>query len=277
MDADCRRRTQREIPESARDAETVFLRRAAAELLGGDRLADRNGARSGRAGRPALVREIHALDANVAPSELITMREQVDRTTAAATDFGHDPGRVRRPCGRAGCDRTLRRDGVHGVAKLARAGVADGARRWASDLLRLVLTEGLALTAGGVALGLVAALQLTRLLGYLLYTVSPRDPLAFGSAFVVITVASLVACMVPAWRATRTDRLGRYADDGGATLSHDCSRLPQVTFPSASATLPLRRPLHVQPGANLPSLFHAFCPGFVNLVGPPCDSAHSGF
>jgi ABC-type antimicrobial peptide transport system permease subunit len=76
-----------------------------------------------------------------------------------------------------------------------------------SDLLRLVLTKGLALTAGGVVLGLVAALQLTRLLGYLLYKVGPHDPLAFGSAFAVITVASLVACVVPAWRATRTDPL----------------------------------------------------------------------
>jgi ABC-type antimicrobial peptide transport system permease subunit len=77
----------------------------------------------------------------------------------------------------------------------------------ASDLLRLVLMKGRALTAGGIVIGLAAALQLTRLLGYLLYEVSPRDPLAFGSAFVVITVASLVACFVPAWRATRTDPL----------------------------------------------------------------------
>jgi hypothetical protein len=60
---------------------------------------------------------------------------------------------------------------------------------------------------GGLVLGLVAALQVTRLLGYLLYNVSPRDPIAFGSAFAVITVASLVACFVPAWRATRTDPL----------------------------------------------------------------------
>jgi ABC-type lipoprotein release transport system permease subunit len=46
---------------------------------------------------------------------------------------------------------------------------------------------------------------LTRLLGNLLYKVSPRDPLAFGSAFVVMAVASLAACFLPAWRATRTD------------------------------------------------------------------------
>jgi ABC-type antimicrobial peptide transport system permease subunit len=76
-----------------------------------------------------------------------------------------------------------------------------------SDLLRLVLSRGLALTGIGVAMGLVAALLLTRLLGYLLYNVSPRDPLSFASAVVVITVASLLACFFPAWRATRTDPL----------------------------------------------------------------------
>ena len=70
-----------------------------------------------------------------------------------------------------------------------------------------VMSTGLALTAGGVVLGTVAALQLTRLMGYLLYKVGPHDPLAFGSAVVVITVASLVACFAPAWRATRTDPL----------------------------------------------------------------------
>jgi putative ABC transport system permease protein len=46
---------------------------------------------------------------------------------------------------------------------------------------------------------------LTRLIGNLLFKVNPRDPLAFGVAFVVMTVASLAACFLPAWRATRTD------------------------------------------------------------------------
>jgi len=77
----------------------------------------------------------------------------------------------------------------------------------ASDLMQLVLSKGLLLTAGGVALGVVAALEATRLMGYLLYRVSPRDPLAFAWAVVVIAIASLTACLVPAWRATRTDPL----------------------------------------------------------------------
>jgi predicted permease len=156
---------------------------------------------------PALVRAIHALDANVAPSELITMREQVDRTTAAQrvsvtilVVFG-------------GLALVLAAIGLYGVMA---ATVSQSSRELAlrmalgasgSDLLGLVLSKGLALTAGGIVLGLIAALQATRLLGYFLYKVSPRDPLAFGSAFVVITVASFVACFVPAWRATRTDPL----------------------------------------------------------------------
>ena len=156
---------------------------------------------------PALVREIHALDANVAPSELITMREQVDRTTAAQrisvtilVVFG-------------ALALVLAAIGLYGVmASTVSQSSRELALRMAlgagaSDLLGLVLSQGLALTAGGVVVGLVAALQVTRLLGYLLYKVSPRDPLAFASAFVVIAVASLVACFVPAWRAVRTDPL----------------------------------------------------------------------
>jgi len=50
-------------------------------------------------------------------------------------------------------------------------------------------------------------LSSTRLLGYLLYRVSPRDPVVFGSAFLVMMVAALAACFVPAWRAARTNPL----------------------------------------------------------------------
>src|SRR4029453_14761621 len=83
--------------------------------------------------------------------------------------------------------------------------LALGAR--GSDLLRMVLSHGLALTAGGVVLGAVAALQLTRLLGVLLYNVSARDPLTFGAPGAVMMMASLLACVLPAWRATQTDPL----------------------------------------------------------------------
>jgi len=76
-----------------------------------------------------------------------------------------------------------------------------------ADLLRLVMSRSVVLTGVGIVVGLVVALQVTRLLGYLLYNVSPRDPLAFGFALAVIILASLVASLVPAWRASRTDPL----------------------------------------------------------------------
>jgi ABC-type antimicrobial peptide transport system permease subunit len=75
----------------------------------------------------------------------------------------------------------------------------------AGDVLRLVMSHGLALTTGGVVLGVAAALALTRQLGTLLFNVSPRDPLAFATALGVMTLAALVACFFPAWKATQTD------------------------------------------------------------------------
>ena len=153
----------------------------------------------------ALVREIHALDGNLALSELITMREQVERSTApqriAVTLLGLFGGLA----------LLLAAIGLYGVmshsvsqsARELGLRMALGAR--ASDLVRLVLSHGAALAAAGVGLGAAAALLSTRLLGYLLYEVSPRDPLAFGSAFGVMAVAALAACLVPALRATRTD------------------------------------------------------------------------
>jgi macrolide transport system ATP-binding/permease protein len=154
---------------------------------------------------PALVREIHALDANVAPSELITMREQVDRTTAAqriSVTILVVVGALALVLAAVGLYGVMASTVSQNSRELALR-MALGAD--APDLLRLVLAKGLALTAGGVALGLIAALQGTRLLGYLLYEVSPRDPLAFGLALVVIAMASFLACVVPAWRVLRTD------------------------------------------------------------------------
>jgi ABC-type antimicrobial peptide transport system permease subunit len=75
----------------------------------------------------------------------------------------------------------------------------------ASDVHRFVLARGLAMTATGAAIGVAVALQATRLLGYLLYEVSPRDPMTFADAIAVVTIAALAACFVPARRAARTD------------------------------------------------------------------------
>jgi ABC-type antimicrobial peptide transport system permease subunit len=136
---------------------------------------------------------------------VITLQEQVDRSTSPQMVAVTLVGVL------GGLALLLATIGLYGVMSYAvsqstrELGLRMALGADASNLLRLVMSRGLALTAGGVLLGAVVALTLTGLLGNLLYKVSPRDPLAFGSALVVMTIASLAACTLPAWRATRTD------------------------------------------------------------------------
>jgi len=76
-----------------------------------------------------------------------------------------------------------------------------------ADVVRLVMRNGLTVTIAGIVVGAVAAFETTRLLGYLLYDVSPVDPLVFGGAVAVVVAAAGAACVIPALRATRTDPL----------------------------------------------------------------------
>lgn len=153
----------------------------------------------------ALLREVHALDGNLALYEMITLQEQVDRSTSPQLVA------VTLVSILAGLALLLSAVGLYGVMSYA---VAQSMRELAlrmalgagpGDLLRLVISRGLRLTAGGVFLGAAAGLALTRLLGTLLYNVSPRDPRAFGAALAVMIITTVAACLFPGWRATRTD------------------------------------------------------------------------
>lgn len=73
------------------------------------------------------------------------------------------------------------------------------------DVLRLVMQRGVFLAAVGLAAGIVAALGLTRLMASLLYGVTPTDPLTFVVVSGVLLVVALIACYVPARRATQVD------------------------------------------------------------------------
>jgi putative ABC transport system permease protein len=83
--------------------------------------------------------------------------------------------------------------------------LALGAQR--RDVLGLILRQGLTLTLGGVGIGLLAAWAATRLLTKLLYDVSATDPLIFGGVALLLSAVALLACFLPARRATKVDPL----------------------------------------------------------------------
>ena len=152
-----------------------------------------------------VAREVRALDANLALYEMITLQEQVDRSTSPQKVAVTLVGVL------GGLALLLAAIGLYGVMSYAvsqstrELGLRMALGAGASDLLRLVFSRGLTLAASGVLLGAVAALGLMRLLGNLLFKVSPRDPLAFGSAFALLMLVSMAACFLPAWRASRVD------------------------------------------------------------------------
>jgi predicted permease len=153
----------------------------------------------------ALAREVHALDPNLAPLITDRLQDQIDLISyserlavSLVALFG-------------GMALFLAAIGLYAVVSYT---VSQGTRELGlrmalgagtKDLMRLVMSRGLFLTASGVAFGVLAAFMLTRLMSNMLYKISPHDPLAFGSAIAVITIASLAACFFPAWRATRID------------------------------------------------------------------------
>lgn len=81
--------------------------------------------------------------------------------------------------------------------------IALGARR--SDVLGMILRQGLTLVIAGTAVGTAAALALTRAMKGFLYGVSPFDPFSFLTAAVVLILVAIVACYIPARRAMSVD------------------------------------------------------------------------
>lgn len=160
-----------------------------------------------------LARLIHNLDGNLATYEVTTLQEQMERSTAAqrvsVTLLGV-LGSLALLLAAIGLYAVMSYMVSQGTREMGLR-MALGARR--ADVVRLIMSHGLKLAIAGVLVGLAAALGLTRLLGSLLFHVSPRDPVVFGEAFAVMAVVAVAACLLPAWRATRTDPMKALRDE----------------------------------------------------------------
>jgi len=155
----------------------------------------------------ALRREIHALDPSLPFYDVHTLDDAVERSVG-----------TRRLTNRllawfSIAAIALASLGIYGVTALGvgqrvqEFGVrlALGAPRAA--VLRLVLRRGLTLAIAGVAIGLAGAAWLTRYVSTLLFRVAPLDPAIFTAATLTLVTVALLACYIPARRATRTDPL----------------------------------------------------------------------
>jgi ABC-type antimicrobial peptide transport system permease subunit len=153
----------------------------------------------------ALGAALRAVDPNLAHYEVTTMGQQVESSTSSQRVavlvleiFG-------------GLALVLAGIGLYGVLSYAvsqrthEMGLRMALGASSRDLLRLVASQGMALTAAGIAAGLAAAVPLTRLMQNLIWGVSPRDPAVFASSAAVLVAAAVAACAFPAWRAVRLD------------------------------------------------------------------------
>jgi predicted permease len=103
--------------------------------------------------------------------------------------------------------------GIYGVMaysvaqRTGEVGVRMALGAQAGNVLCLVLGEGLRLAVVGAAIGLAGSFFATRLLAGMLFGVAPSDPLTFASVALVLVAVAVLACYIPAWRATRVDPL----------------------------------------------------------------------
>jgi ABC-type antimicrobial peptide transport system permease subunit len=154
----------------------------------------------------AIQREIHSVDPDQPVMQVRTVETLLNQQGLATPRFGAFL------FGAFAClGLLLSAVGVYGVVnysvsrQLPGLGIrmALGANR--RTLFGIVLCEGLRLILAGIVGGGLCGLAVTRLMSSVLWRVSPLDPLSFGAATAILFTAGVVACLHPAWRATRAD------------------------------------------------------------------------
>lgn len=151
--------------------------------------------------------EVAALDSTQAISRVATLEEMV-ATHLAQPRFSA----VLLNC-LSGLALLLAAVGIYGVLSVSVAqrtgefGVRLALGAQTSDLLKLVVGQGLRLVAIGLAIGLLLSFALTRLIASLLFGVSATDPFTFFGIALALIMTSLLACWLPARRATKVDPL----------------------------------------------------------------------
>lgn len=157
----------------------------------------------------AIVEPVKADVARVDKDLPVTLVRTMDELLAAS--FGDRRFHLTLLGAFAGVALALAAVGIHGVIaytvsrRTREMGVRMALGATTRDVLRLVVGQGLAVAVAGLAVGVVAALALRRLVASMLFDVQPADPLTFAAVSAVLLLVALVACLAPARRAARVD------------------------------------------------------------------------
>lgn len=150
-------------------------------------------------------KQLAALDPGLPVSDVLTLRETIERS------LGNASLTATLVLAFAVLSLVLASVGLYGVLsylmtqRMTELGIriALGAQR--GQVLRLVLLDGLRPAFIGLGLGLVVSALVTRVIQSLLYGTHPLDPLVFGTVTATLAVVATLACVTPAWRASRLD------------------------------------------------------------------------
>jgi predicted permease len=161
----------------------------------------------------AVVSQIHAVDPDVVVHGIRTMQERLHDSLArqrfASTMLGAFAvfALLLAAIGLYGVMSHLVTQSTHDIGVL----VALGAQP--RNIIRLVVQQGMQLAAVGIAVGVVGAAALTRVMTSLMFGVSTTDAFTFGTVPVLLAAVAFAATVIPAWRATRVDPMAALREE----------------------------------------------------------------
>jgi putative ABC transport system permease protein len=154
---------------------------------------------------PAIKAQVFSLDKDLPVYDIATLQERIKESVAPRLHNLWLLGIF------AALALILAAVGVYGMMaysvtqRTQEIGIRIGLGAEPHDVLKLVVRQGAGLTLIGVGVGLTVALALTRVLSSLLFGVTATDPVTFGGVALLLTAVALLACYIPARRATKVD------------------------------------------------------------------------
>jgi putative ABC transport system permease protein len=156
---------------------------------------------------PAVRQQVWAIDANIPVVDVMSMEQRLAESVA--------PRRFQMLlfCAFAAVALALAAVGVYGVMshsvsrRTHEIGIRMALGAQPRDALLMIIRQGMRLAMAGVAIGLAAALALTRVMAGLFFNVKATDSATFVSATLLLVIVALIACYIPARRATKVDPL----------------------------------------------------------------------